>query len=178
MNWTAIGAIGELLGAAAVVVSLIYLGAQVRNQTRQARLEASRALSQGVTDLSMALCTDPEMADLWMRASADAQSLSPVEQMRYRTYLNGYFKMFEQAFLLHRADSIDSEAWAALNSTTKDLLQAEGVRDYLRVRHHWLAKSVVAHLGTLGMDEAGSPSSYLEQIGQPTRAAGPLPESA
>jgi len=43
MNWDAVGAIGEIVGAAVVVVTLAYLAIQVRH----ARDEARRALSQG-----------------------------------------------------------------------------------------------------------------------------------
>lgn len=43
MNWDAIGAIGETLGAVAVFVTLGYLAIQVRH----ARSEARRAISQG-----------------------------------------------------------------------------------------------------------------------------------
>ena len=34
MNWDAIGAVGEIFGAIAVFVSLIYLAVQTRNNTR------------------------------------------------------------------------------------------------------------------------------------------------
>ena len=37
MNWDAITAIAELAGVVAVVVSLIYVGFQVRQNTRQLR---------------------------------------------------------------------------------------------------------------------------------------------
>ena len=37
MNWEAIGAIGEIVGAAAVVFSLTYLALQLRANTRTMR---------------------------------------------------------------------------------------------------------------------------------------------
>jgi hypothetical protein len=43
VNWEAIGAVGELLGSAAVFATLGYLAVQIRH----ARGEAKRALSQG-----------------------------------------------------------------------------------------------------------------------------------
>ncbi len=43
MNWEALGAIGETMGAVAVVVTLVYLAVQVGH----ARREGQRALSQG-----------------------------------------------------------------------------------------------------------------------------------
>jgi hypothetical protein len=45
MNWEAIGAVGEVFGAIAVVVSVIYLAIQVRKQTEEARLAATRELA-------------------------------------------------------------------------------------------------------------------------------------
>jgi hypothetical protein len=40
MNWAAIGAIGEIVGAVAVVVTLAYLAIQVRQNTRMMQREA------------------------------------------------------------------------------------------------------------------------------------------
>ena len=37
MNWDAIGAIGEMIGAAAVVASLLYLALQTRANAREKR---------------------------------------------------------------------------------------------------------------------------------------------
>ena len=49
MNWEAIGAIGEAVGAAAVVASLLYLAVQLRGSTRasivQAKLESTRLMT-------------------------------------------------------------------------------------------------------------------------------------
>ena len=35
MNWQAVGAVGELIGGIAVVLSLIYIAMQMRQNTRQ-----------------------------------------------------------------------------------------------------------------------------------------------
>ncbi len=40
MNWEAIGAVGEIVGALAVVLSLIYLAIQVRQNSNMARAES------------------------------------------------------------------------------------------------------------------------------------------
>ena len=41
MNWDAIGAIGENVGALGVILSLIYLASQIRMQNRESRLAAA-----------------------------------------------------------------------------------------------------------------------------------------
>ena len=45
MNWDAIGAVGEIVGAFAVVVSLIYLALQIRQTREHAKLETELHLS-------------------------------------------------------------------------------------------------------------------------------------
>ena len=46
MNWEAIGAIAELLGAVGVIASLVYLATQIRHSREQMR-ENTRALQAG-----------------------------------------------------------------------------------------------------------------------------------
>ena len=54
MNWEAVGALAEGLGAIGVIVSLLYLASQVRTNTRASRVEAkltaTRALLAGLVD--------------------------------------------------------------------------------------------------------------------------------
>ena len=67
MNWDAIGAIGEILGALAVVLTLAYLAAQIRH----ARLGAADASRQGraigVREILVATAADPELSRLWCK---------------------------------------------------------------------------------------------------------------
>ena len=44
INWDAVGAIGEIVGAAAVVITLLYLSVQLRQNTRTAK----HAIKRGV----------------------------------------------------------------------------------------------------------------------------------
>jgi hypothetical protein len=45
MNWEAISALGQIVGAIAVVISVIYLPLQVRSNARQTRLASMRSMS-------------------------------------------------------------------------------------------------------------------------------------
>jgi len=37
MNWEMISAVGQMLGAIGVIISIIYLAAQIRNQNKESR---------------------------------------------------------------------------------------------------------------------------------------------
>jgi len=47
MNWEAFGAIGEIIGAAAVVGSLVYLAVQIQSQNRESRMSSMHDISAG-----------------------------------------------------------------------------------------------------------------------------------
>lgn len=69
MNWTAIGATGQILGTVAVLVTLVYLALQVRLQ----RAESRRALSQGRIEAHRDLIAlELEGQNLSLRMKADA----------------------------------------------------------------------------------------------------------
>ena len=53
MNWEMIGAIGELVGAAAVVATLFYLASQIREASRE-----SKSSRWGELNNEMALCAE------------------------------------------------------------------------------------------------------------------------
>ena len=164
MNWSAVGAIGELLGAAAVVVSLLYLGVQMRNGIRQARLEAAGSLSRGIADVSLALSVNGELGDIYARGSRDFESLDPSEKVRYRSFLNSPFKLFEQMFFLKREDALDPEIWEGVEGIITDLISAPGVQLYVRDRSNWYAKSFVRYLVSRGLPEFEGRTSYLAQV--------------
>jgi len=50
MNWEAIGAIGEILGAIAVVVSLIYLGRQINQSAKTTSIQIEQTEAQSLID--------------------------------------------------------------------------------------------------------------------------------
>jgi len=50
MNWDAIGALSESVGAIVVVITLLYLATQIRAQTKESRLTATRELARDAGD--------------------------------------------------------------------------------------------------------------------------------
>jgi hypothetical protein len=67
MDWTILGALGEFLGAIAVVASLLYLAREVRQANRIARAEAYRSFMSGMANLVSRWASDPDWAELLVR---------------------------------------------------------------------------------------------------------------
>ena len=66
MNWEALGAIAEGLGAAGVLVTLIYLVGQVRTNNRLIFSEGRRAAVQNINQLGLGIADNRQMAELFV----------------------------------------------------------------------------------------------------------------
>jgi hypothetical protein len=112
MNWEIVGVVAEVVGAAAVVVSLIYLARQVRTSNRLARAEAYRSPNSDLNTLNAAFSIDPVFRQAFRRAidGATRKQLEPDE----RTVLDGYLisvtNIYEQLDREIREEILDSES--------------------------------------------------------------------
>ncbi len=104
MNWDAIGAIGEFVGGFAVVLSLVYVAFQVRQNSRQIdqnsrQLEASMyyASGEGFNKWWSLLVQDEAVAALWQRGLA-GESLAPTDKLRFRSMAMMLFTTLENSF--------------------------------------------------------------------------------
>ena len=61
MNWDAAGAIGEVIGALAVVVTLLYLARQTRSNTRAVIAASTTHTNWGFAEFDERIAKDPEL---------------------------------------------------------------------------------------------------------------------
>ena len=93
MNWDAIGAIGEIVGAAAVVLSLLYLAIQLRQSNRLVERAAVKELISDRAEYNKFVSADAELNSLYWKGMKTPDQLSESEWLRY---LNLYAPMARQ----------------------------------------------------------------------------------
>jgi hypothetical protein len=76
VNWEAIGAISEVIGAAGVIASMLYLAVQVRSSTRASAIESKLASSRVYTDFLGSLIQSPELNRIFLQGRKDLASLT------------------------------------------------------------------------------------------------------
>jgi len=108
MNWDAIGASGELIGAVVVVFSVIYLGIQIRNNTKASRDEAYRDIFTAVSN-QFSKMAEPENNQVLLKGLADFNSLSPNEKFQFDSLLCAWLTLLESSVISNEADLILDE---------------------------------------------------------------------
>jgi hypothetical protein len=131
MNWEAISAVGEIVSAIAVVVTLVYLAVEVRRgtaATRAATVQAMAALDQ---DFLLTLGSDPVVAQIWATYLSEPHRLS-VEQARQGHFLMGsLLRRLENIHLQKQLDTLSPEGWHSRQSMFKAIAKSQGYSAFL-----------------------------------------------
>ncbi len=93
MNWDAIGAVGELAGALAVLITLIYLAVQLRQNTNLASGAAQREVIASFQLNLDRVRTNPQLVQ---KGLAQFDSLSLAEQLEFTMIINQFVNHLEQ----------------------------------------------------------------------------------
>ena len=75
-----------MVGAIAVVITLIYLTTQIKQNNRGLVESTASAVSGSLASLNTRLSTDPELADIFLRGREDPDLLTPIEFERFRAF--------------------------------------------------------------------------------------------
>ncbi len=107
MNWEAAGAIGEILGAVGVIITLAYLSIQIRASTRATQVETADRILARVNESQGRLVESEELTALVRRGARSMESLESDERMRVRLLFFEMLRNSEQAVIFHRQGALD-----------------------------------------------------------------------
>lgn len=100
----------EIVGAIAVVISLVYVGASV-NQNTDAIMVANHQALVAMDQNTNEWFRDPEFAEIFGIALDDANVLSPAQSLQLRVFLADKFNAWEFAFLTHSSGMMEDNIW-------------------------------------------------------------------
>ncbi len=82
--------IGEFVGGIAVIISLLFVGFQLRASVRQSRIDAYSKIAELFTQLTTSVFQNESTSKLFWHGAADYESLSPDERNRFHLMMAMY----------------------------------------------------------------------------------------
>ena len=164
MNWEAIAAIGEIVGAIAVVGSLVFVGWQMAQNTDALRTSTSQSHAELYMSISTRISESREMATLYITGLSDLTELDEADRVRFIAFVSSTFRFYETSFVQHRKGKLDEELWFVLERQIKDLVTAEGIRSWWAIRRHWHSAEFRALIESLITSDGGK-SMYGRDVG-------------
>jgi len=108
VNWDAIGAVGEIVGASGVVASVVYLAIQVRRSIAESRAATFHKIFEGVAAHTNHMFGS-ENADLVARGYRSYLSLPAPDRMRFDLLMSNLVNYFEASYYAAEADTLGDE---------------------------------------------------------------------
>ena len=134
MTLTEFGAVGEVVGAIGVIISLIYLSRQVRQNTQAVRTGNATSVQGNFQQLARVLYTDRGTGALMLRAMSGDADLSSEEQYAAYAYFFDFLKTAELAHYQFLRGELDGPLWEASLVFYKAYFDTPGFRAYWQRR--------------------------------------------
>jgi hypothetical protein len=123
MNWEPIGALAELVGALAVVGSLLYVGRQFRHASTQTTHDIYQ---QTVNNFS----ASPENAELVWRGNNDPERLSDAERYHYSMLMANFLFAASLVWEQHEKRIVSDESFKRIMIIAYFYYNTKGGRAY------------------------------------------------
>ena len=150
MNWEALGAVGEVVAAIAVIVTLGYLALQIRQNTRQietntqaARLTAIDSVMAIGVEVRRSILENEDVARIYETGLADPDQLSGLEQTRFRVLMMSVMMVFHAQYGQMGYLEDFEEGWAGMGHALRRILtQPGGARFWDSSKHEFPANFI------------------------------------
>jgi hypothetical protein len=145
--------VAEIASALAVVVSLVYVGVEVGQNTAAVKASTHQAMIDYGREQSEILVTNASLADFVEQGERDPGSLTPHERRQFYEFTTWRMAMWELSFLNHEAGLVDGEMWRAWDAYYRFLVSGKpGYREFWRDNGPAYDSRFIDHVHSVTMD--------------------------
>jgi hypothetical protein len=103
--------IGELVSVAGVIVSLVYVGKQLQQNTKAVRSQTAQNLVDSMFNIHNLVSSSDQMPTLVLKGNISPETLSGDEEVRMTFWMHTIFRTLELAYYQHKDGLLDDKLW-------------------------------------------------------------------
>jgi hypothetical protein len=134
VNLEAINALAQLIAAIGVIVSLFYLPAQIRQNTRSMRAIVVDSLAESIADLIRPMAENRDLMRAFHVVVEDWHGATEDDRMRALPLFFSTFKLFENAWFQQSQGILNRQKWEGWDAYILMYYHRPGVKDWWRLR--------------------------------------------
>ncbi len=125
MNWDAVGAIAEIVGAIAVIASIVYLATQIRSNSAIARAESQRELLD-ISAWFAGTQTDAELRRVVRAGFNNFAGLSKDEQLQFHSWIHPIAAQIEAAYRMNKGGLLENVSYFGFRNGFISMILTKG----------------------------------------------------
>ena len=123
MDITTLAAWGEFLGGIAVVVSLVYLAGQIRQNSKLLQVSTTVAIASSERLSTSAMMDDPLLVRIWTMETAEYESLPEDRQASLGAFVGMQISTIQQNYYFQKDGVVRDQVWKAQRRMAASLLR-------------------------------------------------------
>lgn len=137
--------IASITASLAVVISLVFIGLQLRQNAHLTRMAAAQTSAQMLSENFGRVVEFADLAELLVDTE-NYENWSPAEQLRISNFLSVGFRYHEVLFTHRRYGVFEEELWEGANARLTEQLTDEAIVAWFEGSAQFYSKSFVAHV--------------------------------
>lgn len=134
MDFETLGNLGSFVGGLGVIVSVLYLAVQIRQNTRLLRATALSATTDAYLSFNLLLGSDPASARVFQLGLESFSSLTEAEQRQFLNLLRVAFASYQHVHQQYVRGLLDYDVWEQFVRYATALLAFPHVRAWWEAR--------------------------------------------
>lgn len=130
--------LAEIVGAFAIVISLIYVGVQVHDSNRAVRSDSSNNANVAVQQWYLNIGSDTQSSRIFYKVLMSETPTSSEDEFQFMMNIHGAFLAFQNSYLMANEGTIDSELVESLTAAIQTVKDTPGVQRYWKQRRSTL----------------------------------------
>jgi hypothetical protein len=160
----------QSIAALAVLASLIFVGVQIRLNSREARAQTEQHIASSWFEMGKMIADHPAAFGAGLRSGDSTFSdLSEEDRLVFVSILFGLFKHYENIFRQFENGHIDAGTWAAWSVHVRIYFHQPGVRSWWAIRGAAFAPAFRAFLESSPKPDLPSPAVLLNPTARESR---------
>jgi hypothetical protein len=170
MSLEDLGNIGEFVAAVAVVISLIYLAVQIRQNTSSVRASTFHETASRAGDFTRAIAEQKELGRILLTGLGGLEQLEDdADRLRFVMLLTTVFRQYEDLLFQYRAGTLSSESWEAWRYSLRFYFSNPGFLPFWELRRLAFTESFRKFVET--ERETTEPLPTVEELVEMTKRA-------
>ena len=130
MNFGSIFDLGQALAAIATVLGLVFVGYQIRQNTRATRAAAHHNVSDSLNALNLMFAESADLTKIWLTGMQDRKALSAEDKWRFDSVMRAYMHVCETMFVQSELGSGDDSIRLAEEEGIRTVMASPGSREW------------------------------------------------
>jgi hypothetical protein len=129
--------IGQTISAFAVVLSLIYVGLQIKQNTTATQTASAQAYVSSHNDNIGLINSSPNLANSLHQGANGLSALKGGELIGFMAFHDAIFISLQFSHSQWRRGMLEESLWATIQQTIVDSLKQKGQQEWWEMRRHW-----------------------------------------